>query len=152
MIKPAKHFSGARALRLQRGIVTWRVGPVDQPDTLRTGKLIRVEGERALVKPSEEACECWMNVADLDGLPTQGPALAKVAPELHPALELPAPVADSLELLGLLDAGVEVQPGQHTVLAGVLGQLRDRGFIVERGAPGSGVWNLTAKGREVIDG
>ena len=149
MIKPARHFAGQKKAPT---LVTWRVGPVTQPDSLRTGRLVRVEGERALVHPTEELSPSWMLVADLQGVPVQpdGLRLVKPKPVLGHALDLPAPVAESLELLGLLDHGVEVQAGQHTKLMPVLRELESKGYIVERRA-GSGVWDLTPKGREVID-
>lgn len=152
MIRPAKSFSADRARRLQSGIVSWRVGPADQPDTLRTGRLVRIEGEQALVQPSEEAAQRWIPVADLEGgAPelAQRPGVAEPKPAAHPALDLPAPVAESLELLGLLDQGVEVLPGQRTVLAPILAQLVQRGFLTDCG---HGRWQLTAKGQEVLHG
>jgi len=129
-------------------VVSWRVGPVDTADTLRTGRLQEVRGEQARVRPNDALGDVWVPVADLDGMHRQPPIVRRV-PDLPPALDLPAPVAQTLELLGLLDRGVEIQPGQHTVLRPVLEQLVQRGYLVDRGA---GRWELTARGREVSRG
>lgn len=132
--------------------VSWRVGPEDQPDSLRTGTVVRLDldGLHAWVRTDGEAGERRKALADLDGAFCQPLPAPRAVPDLHPAQELPAPLTHTLELLGLLDQGVEIQPGQRTVLAPILTELRDRGFIVE-GPTGSGVWKLTPKGREVLD-
>lgn len=133
--------------------VSWRVGPEDQPDSLRTGTVVRrdlIDDRYVWVRPTEGVGQHRMALADLDGAFCQPPPTPRAVPDLHPAQELPAPLTLTLELLGLLDQGVEIQPGQRTRLAPILDALRDRGFIVE-GPTGSGLWNLTPKGREVLD-
>lgn len=142
MIVDARHFR-----RPTPTIVSWRVGPVTQPDSLRTGTLVRVEGERALVKPSEEAAERWMDVADLEGVPVQGQRLVPAPLEPDHVRDLPAPHAQSIELLELLDRGVEIEAGMHTVLGPVLEQLQAKGYVV---AAGQGRWTLTPRARELV--
>lgn len=131
--------------------VSWRVGPVDAPDTLRTGVMLRRDPDPAWVwvRPTDELGERRMRLADLDGPWRQGPRPRAIPPERGPALDLPAPVAHTLELLALLDKGVEIQPGQRTVLAPVLEQLVQRDYIVRRDG---GRWELTEKGMEVLHG
>lgn len=142
-----RHIVVATALR-PGCVVSWRVGPVDAPDTLRTGRLQEVRGDRARVRPNDALGDVWVALVELDGMHRQPPIVRRV-PDLPPALDLPAPVAQTLELMGLLDQGVEIQPGQHTMLRPVLEQLVQRGYLVDCGG---GRWELTARGREVSRG